>query len=48
MSDSDLDQFFLLANKESEYLGGQMSSLELWDDLSKYGFTNLAGEGGQL
>ena len=34
MSDSDLDQFFLLANKESEYLGGQMSSLELWDDLA--------------
>lgn len=34
MSDSDLDQLFLLANKESEYLGGQMSSLELWDDLA--------------
>lgn len=34
MSDSDLDQFLLLANKENEHLGGQMSSLELWDDLA--------------
>lgn len=34
MSDSDLDQVFLFANKKSEYLRGQMPSLELWDELA--------------
>ena len=34
MSDSDLDQFLLCANRKSEYLRGQMPSLELWDEIA--------------